>query len=81
MRGEARTSLVADPGPLGVAIPDDIQRWAAEHGWGPANPDVWIAVAPEDPVRGAVDGEVAWRDGTVPDEDLAAIGAQLKTQG
>lgn len=81
MNGEAPFAPVVDPGPLGIEVPDDITTWASEHGWGPEDPDIWIAVAPESPTRGAIDAEIAWRDGTVPKEDLAAIEEQLSAQG
>jgi len=81
MLGEAPTAPVADPGPLGVEIPDVIAEWAAEHGWGHDNPDVWIAVAPENSARGAIDAEIACRDGVVPEADLAAVEEQLEARG
>jgi hypothetical protein len=82
MFGEAPTAPVTDPGPLGIEIPDVIAEWAAaEHGWGPDSPDIWIAVAPEDSTRGAIDAEIGCRDGVVSEEELASIEEQLEAQG
>ncbi|MFE2850243.1 hypothetical protein ACFXJO_03820 [Streptomyces lavendulae] len=81
MRGEARTAPVVDPGPLSVRIPEVVMKWAEGYGWGADDPDVWIAVAPQDVTRGAIDAEVACRDGAVSDDDLGAIEAQMVEQG
>ncbi|MFJ7589440.1 hypothetical protein ACIQZO_19085 [Streptomyces sp. NPDC097617] len=80
MVGEARFAPLVDPGPLGVVIPDDVMEWASTHGWGLASPKVWITVTTQDAARGAVDGEVAWRDGDVSDGDLAVIKPQVHSQ-
>lgn len=80
MLGDAPTAPVTDPGPLGVAIPEDVAQWAEGHGWGPDSPDVWLAVAPQDPARGAIGAEIAWRDGVVSEQELADIEAQVQSQ-
>lgn len=72
VRGESPTSRAVEPGPAGVTIPRDVIDWAESHGLADTDPDVYLLVTPEDEA-GEVPGEIAYRKGTLPAKDVAAI--------
>jgi ribosomal protein L25 (general stress protein Ctc) len=76
VRGESPTARAVEPGVAGVDIPDEILAWAAGHGLSMDDPDVYLLVTPADEA-GSIDGEIAYRSGTVPAAVSDAIRAQL----
>lgn len=67
----------AEPAAAGVAIPQEIQLWAARYGLSADNPDVYLLVATEDEAQSDVPGEIAFCKGTVTYAEDAAIRAHL----
>lgn len=76
VRGESPTARLVEPGIAGVGIPDVVLEWAAGHGYGEDDTDVWIGVTLAT-AAGEVLGEIAYRDGAVSENDGKAIRRQL----
>lgn len=72
VRGESPTARAVEPGLAGVTIPDDVLEWAAGHGLGVDDPDVYLLVTPEDEA-GEVPGEVACTTAQAPDGEVASL--------
>lgn len=76
VRGDSRYSPVADPQVTGVDIPVPVLDWAEAHGLSPADPDVYLLVAPADEAED-IAGELAAMTGELPVEDVNKIRAEL----
>src|SRR5690606_27970268 len=64
VRGEAPYAEAAEPGPLGIPIPDKVLELGSRFGLG-EDPDVYVMVAPAE-LAGPIPGEVAYYRGTLP---------------
>lgn len=64
VRGEAPYAEAAEPGPLGIPIPDKVLELGARYGLG-QDPDVYVMVAPAE-LAGEIPGEQAYCRGTLP---------------
>ncbi|GLF98160.1 hypothetical protein [Streptomyces yaizuensis] len=59
VRGESPGTQAVDPGQYGVDIPNDVLTWAESHGLDPADPDIYLLVAPANEADPEVTGEMA----------------------
>lgn len=66
-----------EPEAAGVGIPEDVAAWAAGHGWGLDDPDVYLLVATEDEAQADLPGEIAFIAGTVSYAEDQAIRAAV----
>lgn len=64
VRGPAPGAEAAEPGPLGITVPDAVLELGARHGLG-VDPDVYVLVAPAE-LAGEIPGELAYCRGRLP---------------
>lgn len=79
MNGPSPDSEAVQPEPAGITVPAAVLEWAAGHGLDVDNPDVYLLVAPQ---KGAesMDGEVAFMEGRLSDQEAVALAAALTAQ-
>lgn len=64
VRGPAPYAEAAEPGPLGITVPDAVLELGARHGLGD-DPDVYVLVTPAE-LAGEIPGEIAYYRGRLP---------------
>lgn len=64
VRGPAPYAEAAEPGPLGIPVPDGVLALGARHGLG-VDPDVYVLVSPAE-LAGEVPGEIAYYRARMP---------------
>ena len=76
VRGEAPYAEAAEPGPLGIPIPDKVLELGARFGLG-QDPDVYVMVAPAE-LAGPIPGELAYCRGTLPYIEALQVWAAIQ---
>lgn len=76
VRGESPYAEAAEPGPLGIPIPDKVLELGARYGLG-QDPDVYVMVAPAE-LAGPIPGELAYCRGTLPYIEALQVWAAIQ---
>lgn len=79
MRGTSPDSYAVQPEPAGITVPQEVLDFAAGHGLGEDDPDVYLLVAPQEGAE-SLDGEIAFMEGTLSDLEAVALRAALDAQ-
>ena len=79
MNGPSPDSEAVQPEPAGITVPAAVLEWAAGHGLDVDNPDVYLLVAPQKDAE-SMDGEVAFMEGRLSDQEAVALAAALTVQ-
>ncbi len=80
VRGESPTARAVEPGPHGIAVPDEVLAWAEGHGLNPSDPDVYLLVTLGEEV-GVVPGEIDYMEAPASAGDAARIRTALAELG
>jgi len=80
VRGEAPYAGAAEPGPLGIPVPDEVLELGARYGLGD-DPDVYVLVTPSE-LAGQIPGELAYDHyrGTLPYSMALRVWAQIEQE-
>lgn len=75
VRGGAADAEAAEPGPLGIPVPDEVLELGARHGLG-VDPDVYVLVAPAE-LAGEIPGELAYYRARMPYSMALRVWAEI----
>ena len=78
VRGPAPYAEAAEPGPLGITVPDAVLELGARHGLG-VDPDVYVLVAPAE-LAGEIPGELAYYRAQLPYSMALRVWAEIEQE-
>lgn len=78
VRGEAPYAEAAEPGPLGIPVPDEVLELGARFGLG-EDPDVYVLVTPAE-LAGEIPGELAYYRARMPYSMALEVWAQIEQE-
>lgn len=78
VRGEAPYAEAAEPGPLGIPVPDEVLELGARFGLG-VDPDVYVLVTPAE-LAGDLPGELAYYRARLPYSMALEVWAEIERE-